>query len=54
MWFRKATRILIGIALTVMAVIGFTAELLPTLGVAHCGDPAYLASKEISQWASDF
>ena len=54
MWIRKATRILIGLALTALAVIGVTAELVPTLGVAPCGDLVYLASKEISQWASDF
>lgn len=54
MWFRKASHIFIGTMLAVMAAIGLTAELVPTSGVAPCDDPAYLASKEISQWASDF
>ena len=54
MWIRRMACIVIGILLAVLAVVGLTAEIVPALGFAEGGGPAYLASKEISQWASDF
>ena len=54
MWIQRIVGTAAGIALAVLAAIGFTAELVPTLGLAQYATATYCASKEISQWASDF
>ena len=54
MWIQRIMRAAIGIALAVLAAIGFAAEIVPTLGLAHYTTATYCASKEISQWASGY
>jgi len=54
MLIQKIMRTAIGIALAVLAAIGFAAEIVPTLGLAHYTTATYCASKEISQWASGY
>ncbi|HEY3178729.1 MAG TPA: hypothetical protein VGL25_07600 [Casimicrobiaceae bacterium] len=54
MWIQRTVRTAIGVALTVLAAIGFAAEIVPTLGLAHYSVATFCASKEISQWASDY
>jgi hypothetical protein len=54
MWIQRILRTVICAALAVLAGIGFAAEIVPTLGLAHYTTATYCASKEISQWASDY
>ncbi len=54
MWIQRIVRTAVGITLAVLAAIGFAAELVPTLGLVQYATATYCASKEISQWASDF